>query len=344
MNLITLLLLNLILLSFPAFSNSTVVFEDNFDNHPDWSPTQGYGQGSGTINCNPGSCSSAPSGYIAYRIQGSEYIDKKQNTMNIDSTNYRGSSGKGFTYYNEVCDRCGWASDGLLAVKLASPTSGFSELYVRHYIKFQPSWIWNTTESPMIKMLHVFSHDGTGSVWDYFAPTPNKPLFIARPAKFTQGKDPVSHAGAIFYDGLDSEFGNGDKRSAYFPKPGGGNCDWNETGCPGDGNWHSWEYHLKMNSAPGVHDGEYDLYYDGVRIVHETNIAWHTSNGSMNRLWNYLAIGGNNYNHYALQSQEHEQWYAIDDLVISTSYIGPNYVIGGGPPADNTPPAPPTLN
>jgi len=52
--------------------------------------------------------------------------------MNIDSYNFRGTSGKGLTFYSEIFDSSsGWGSDGLLNIELNS--SGYEEIYMRFY-------------------------------------------------------------------------------------------------------------------------------------------------------------------------------------------------------------------
>ena len=52
----------------------------------------------------------------------------------------------------------GWASDGLLDIKL--DPIGYDDIYVRFYIKFQQGWRWlvGGDESPMQKFLHI-SHN-----------------------------------------------------------------------------------------------------------------------------------------------------------------------------------------
>ena len=157
----------------------------------------------------------------------------------------------------------------------------------------------------------------------------------------------INYTGAYHIEGTANEYlYSGGNSNDNFPNPNGGSCVWSEPGCPGDGGWHSFEYYLKVNSAPGVSDGVHKFWFDGNLVTNISNIQWATSSGqsSPRRLWNYIFIGGNNANAYALQSTSPEQWYAIDDFVVSTNYIGPNYVISGSSPPDTTPPSPPTLH
>lgn len=93
-----------------------------------------------------------------------------------------------------------------------------------------------------------------------------------------------------------------------------------------------------MNSAVGAEDGIAQYYFDGDLIMEVTDFAF-SDNGSQTspRLnWNYVAFGGNSYNHYAPLSQAAEQWYAVDDIVISTTRVGCS-------PTDSQVPEAPTL-
>lgn len=110
-----------------------------------------------------------------------------------------------------------------------------------------------------------------------------------------------------------------------------------------DGEWHTIKLHVKLNSAPGVADGVYEITYDGCLIKSLTNIKYlglGTEAGSYG--FNVMMIGGNTFNNYAgltyssignpSYSSENEQEYAIDDVIVSTTDIPSDYVIGGHTP------------
>jgi hypothetical protein len=94
----------------------------------------------------------------------------------------------------------------------------------------------------------------------------------------------------------------------------------------GDGQWHCWEYYMKANSAVGAADGVHRFWLDGVEVVDaskgfpNTNLDWSDSGSSTNprHYWNYVQIGGNNNNQFSPASQQAEQWYALDDVVVYT--------------------------
>ena len=317
-------------------TNPNVIFEDDFDSHPDWSPTQGVIPQSGDVNC-PAPCSSAPNGYNGYRIAASRYSDAGHNTLNIDSTNDRFDNGKAFTYWSEVCDSCGWASDGLIDVKLDA--AGYKDLYVRYYIKFDPNWQWKQgAPSPQQKLIHISNYDGAGNQWSYFQTGSHHPITSGGLAKWNNGNSDISHYAGFRYENVyypDYATPYHDRSMSFYVGTGnygGSGDDFWDTGMMGDGQWHSFEYHVKANSDVGVPNGEYHFWIDDQIVANITDLSWADSGSQVSprKLWNYVQLGGNNFNHYAPQSQEPEQWYAIDDLVISTSYIGPDYVIGSG--------------
>lgn len=103
----------------------------------------------------------------------------------------------------------------------------------------------------------------------------------------------------------------------------------------GDDGWHTVKIHVKMNSALGAADGVLQLFIDGNLSKELTNVVWREYYAEEQGGWNSFAIGGNAINRYSgltnLDPYESgaEQWYAIDDVVVSTTDIPADYVIGG---------------
>ena len=79
------------------------------------------------------------------------------------------------------------------------------------------------------------------------------------------------------------------------------------------GRWYCFEMMVKLN-GPGKRDGEQALWVDGRRIIHETNFRWRDSDILKLNLFKFGL-----YIHYS----EHDCTYWVDDLVISTDYVGP---------------------
>lgn len=90
---------------------------------------------------------------------------------------------------------------------------------------------------------------------------------------------------------------------------------------PRDGKWHCFEFYVKLNSAGGVADGVSKVWYDGALVGSTTNAVWiPLGDDPAQWKWNHAWLGGNNANLYL---PANEQWYAIDDVVVSTTYSGP---------------------
>jgi len=338
---------------------AAILFTDNFDGHSNWSPPQPEGD---TLMCVPGgNCSTpVPVGYNDYRIAAMESCsirDGNHNTLNINGNYPRGGTGKSLQFWSEPCysSSGSWGSDGLLGVTFAPQ----AEVYVRYWMKFPPNWIWDTTSgsSPMQKFLHISHNDPSlnAELWDFHDGTQNKPRFVPQFAKYGGGTYRIQFD--LPFSPLTAARDNSASNNYdyYFgPSP----FDWTSAGGPGDGQWHCYEYYVKLNSSGGTPNGFFRNWYDGHLIADETNIVW-VPNGDnpANWKWNHVWLGGNNSNQYVLQSTN-EQWYAVDDFVIYTPMspsdpacngqctadgrLPLNYVIGGGQPSDTTAPGAPT--
>ncbi|NLD38187.1 MAG: hypothetical protein GX654_15095 [Desulfatiglans sp.] len=297
-----------------------------------------------------------------------------RNTLNITGENARGGSGKAFNFYVEPLDASlaeDWTNDGLLVVAL---NGNYETIYMRYYIKFSDNWVWNDNGTSTIKMGHMQHTRPGGSYWSYFKDGDNWPAVVPGFAKeYASGTNFYWNGQAVFrmhirkqscyypsdgYNNMPDDVANDFFRYGLSDSVTnctlGSNClTWEDILM--DGEWHSIEYKLKGNSAKGVSDGEFLMYIDGHLAISKTNIPWADmgADASGTRAcsdcggrvvnppsdflgWNTVIIGGNaNIQRFSNTSNTNvEQRYTIDDLVIATSYIGPDYVIGA-------PPAPP---
>jgi len=314
---------------------AAVIFSDNFDSHPDWSPKQG-------TECydNNRSCREypPPSGYDGYRVQETVYSIPGHATLNIDAQNYRGTGGKALTYYSESnLNGSSWSSDGLLNIKLPN-TDGYPELYLRLWIKFQKGWVWSANNSALQKFNKISHFDG-GNPFLFFAEGNHHPSFFSQLGKWNGGKSDIayipgyrfettyfpSHGDPTIY------LGNPDGRIPGYNGYDGIGKDFAAPGMLGDGNWHCWEYYVRANSAVGAADGVHRFWIDGVELVDtkknfpDKDLDWSDPGSRANprKYWNYVQIGGNNDNQFAAAAKGLKQWYALDDLVVSTHYSGP---------------------
>ncbi|OFZ19582.1 MAG: hypothetical protein A2X94_14135 [Bdellovibrionales bacterium GWB1_55_8] len=301
--------------------NATALFSDTFDAHADWTPPQ---SSSGTtVSCSQGQACATPipMGYYDYRVaaaEGCSNLDGSHHTLNINSLHPRGAAGKSFVMWNEPCYSSGgsWGSDGLLGV--AFPPQ--NEVYVRFWIQFPSDWNWSTTSSPMQKFVHLSHYDVTNpaSVWDFFSGNQNKPRYVGGLAKYGSG----TYRTQLYMMPSPLTIAR-DNSASYTTNDylGAPPLDWTNTNAPGDGNWHSFEWYTKLNTAGGVGDGQAKFWYDGNLIHNESAVTWIPSGDLPSDFkWNHVWLGGNNSNLY---SPVNEQRYAVDDFVVSAHYSGP---------------------
>lgn len=297
-----------------------------------------------------------------------------KNTINITSDNARGGTGKAFTFYVEPIVASlaeDWTNDGLLAIKL---NGNYDTIYIRYYIKFSPNWVFDDNDSSALKMGHMQHTVSGGSMWQYFKAGDNWPIAVPVFAKENEGTYEYWGGDAIFrmairkqscyypsdgYNNMPDDVANDffrygiSKTSTNGTLGSSSSLTWKESLM--DGNWHCVEYKLKGNSAKGVSDGEWLMYIDDHLAISKTNIPWADmgADASGNTKcsdcsgrvisppsnfvgWNTVIIGGNAYiqRYPNTSSTDVEQWYSIDDLVISTTRVGTDS--GGSPPG--TPP------
>ncbi|OFZ19483.1 MAG: hypothetical protein A2X94_09035 [Bdellovibrionales bacterium GWB1_55_8] len=307
--------------------NATAVFSDSFNNHENWTPPQSQTGATNTCILGQICTTPVPSGYHDYRVAAAEScsnLDGNHETLNINDLHPRGGTGKSFVMWSEPCYSSGgsWGSDGLLGVHFPDR----NEVYVRYWIQFQPDWQWPTdvSPSPMQKFLHL-SHLNPSlatSIWSFFDGTQNKPRFTPQLAKFGGGSYRIQ------FDLPHSPLTAARNNSASFNSDvylGASPLDWTTPGpaglpAPGDGNWHSFEFFVRMNTA-GNADGAEKVWYDGNLVNSTTGIAWVPAGDDPDLWkWNHVWLGGNN---SVLNASGEEQWYAVDDFVVSDHYSGP---------------------
>lgn len=110
--------------------------------------------------------------------------------------------------------------------------------------------------------------------------------------------------------------------------------------------WHSFEWHFKNNSSPGIGDGLLEVWIDGNKSVNPTwnnGVKASMSTDPDDYGINMVEIGGNSFNLTSNIPDGATQDFWIDDFVISTTYIGQDYVIGGGEDDTTAPTSPSVL-
>lgn len=350
---------------FAGVANAAVVFETNFDAEDDWTVTQPTASDG---SCWAGSCGPW-TGYYNGRsycdpaMNNNFYIDAIPGYPTEESGTCYGGSGKCVTFWSEACTTTFVNSDGQFIKDLGQE---YSTLYLRFKIRFQTGWTWAAdtggNEYPQHKLFHI-QHFQDPNPWQYFgANLGNQPVGSGGIQVDVTGQAVGLYSGTRSYCGPD-----GANYSCYYPYNANivpdytwvsGTTDasgkdqldvtgdyfkrypyetWGSgTGRFGDGNWHTIEVMHKSNTWSGSDwnaDGELKYWVDGVLQISRANVPWNVCDNSSNcaesspvRGWRVISIGGNTNNYFSAGA---EQWYAIDEVVVSTTYVGTDYTIGG---------------
>ena len=327
-------------------SHAAVIFETNFDNIADWNTSgqyegnecsvRGYSDPANTCAATkyPGyDAQNYPIGFFnAFRSM--PYLSSSNPIASIrrlpgQLADHTGTgTGKAFIVYNHSNKTVPgyWAGDGIIGNFF--PGNSYPELYVQLWIGAQANWAWGARDSEVINQVKMFR------VFNYHSGTSGPNIF--------QGFSSGYLGPIILFDGIDVGYA-----MAYRCDPIA--SDYYCTNAPAyeqndyqtswgynlfDGAWHRLSMRLKMNTI-GSRNGIFELYFDGNQILNKTDVVW-VENGSTHTGWNGFMIGGNSDNAF----NGTDQWYAVDDFVVSTTAIPADYVPGGGQ-ADTTPPSPP---
>lgn len=131
------------------------------------------------------------------------------------------------------------------------------------------------------------------------------------------------------------EFAYGNSFSIYAQDAGGHNymdTGWEKImgGSRGDGKWHCYEIHLKMDTNGS--NGVAELWVDGNKSGSKSNVNFGANSG-----WEWFLIGSNQ----ATPNNGGCRYVDFDDIAVSnTGYIGP--FDGNDPPDPSDPPEEPT--
>lgn len=88
----------------------------------------------------------------------------------------------------------------------------------------------------------------------------------------------------------------------------------------GDGQWHTYEFRMVMNSSVNAKDGIVELYLDGVKQAAITNVPWRQSGvHSSVQGFNAFTIAGNADFVWAGQTNAEQQFYDFDHIEVCTS-------------------------
>jgi hypothetical protein len=325
---------------------TAVIFETNFDNLADWNTSGQYEGGECSVRgySDPANMCPAtnypgydpqnyPIGFFnAYRSM--PYLSTSNPVASIRRlpgplADHSGTgTGKAFIVYNHSnkTNPGYWAGDGIIGNYF--PGSSYLEWYVQYWIRTQANWAWGPRDSQVInqvKMFRVFNYHSGSSGPNIFQGFSSGYL---GPITLFDGID-IGYAMAYRCDPIASDYYCANA-PAY--EQNDTQTSWGQNLF--DASWHRITMRYKMNTI-GSRNGIFELYYDGNQILNKTDVVW-VENGSTHTGWNGFMIGGNSDNAF----NGTDQWYVVDDFVVSTTAIPSDYIPGGGQ-IDTTPPSAP---
>ena len=191
------------------------------------------------------------------------------------ANNPAGGGGKGFRH---------WRGDGQnnngggLQIELPAPAT---EVWVRFYMRYQSGFKWANNEPQYTK----------DHYWN-----------IGQNGQFTFGFS----SGAVYLHTYRGTVTNMRSSQTWSSIMGGS---------AGDGKFHCYEYHVRMdtNGANGIAE----IWYEGTKVLSLNNVNWNDGGGAR---WSYFGLGENQYN----PTNGGSMYTDYDDIAVSTTgYIGP---------------------
>lgn len=330
-----------------------VIFQDNFDAQPDFTSTMHTTAQSQVV----AEGNTLPVGWDAM-YQGTKWSPEtgyptKHASLEILASNTdktRNGVGKSAVHWRESYD-AGWNNFNSDSQIQTLFDQDVTEVYMEFWLCFSPNWAGrNYPDAGQSKIVRIGHYKGTGDpfngappsdpalgpvlFWDYL----QHPTY-GQQNNFALRGGPPGYNYQMDVNGLgiesQSNYGSATKGMAV----GGGdpqlvdhvnggilaNIDrydfiFHEQIWGLAGTWTKIGLYVKMNSAPGMADGVLMHFVNDERIKVESAIPWVGDNPEGLMVgWNYISIGGNDFFRAVPNDQLFEDWYAIDDLVVSDS-------------------------
>lgn len=368
--------------------HAEVLFQENFDDQPDWNSGMHVTDPPNTSYLN----NTLPEGWHALRQTPAwapstghpdrhEVIEISSESTSENPNRARGRKGKSFVTWRDSRSGvgAGWNSDGILFYRL--PSDGYNKVYVEFWINFSDEFIDTFYRAinggiGQGKIFRIMSHDFPDDFsklndgYTSFFGNDHKPAYYwgfsgtPEPYGFRNKISIYRHSGGKerndYVTGFPRAFGSGGDNSLWYSKSAmvGAGVDGSDTTIKdlrnggvisrgpvmadqvfGDESvWVKVGQYVEMNSAPGVPDGKLQIFINDQRILDGGGIEWVTVEQSANTKWNLIGFGGNDYFKEYPNELRHEQWYAIDDIVIRSD-LPDNLKSGNG----NSAPFPPKI-
>jgi hypothetical protein len=323
-----------------------VIFQDNFDAQPDWT-NELY---STATQLDSQSGDILPDGWdSSYTGLGFGRPHIEILASNADKT--RSGTGKSYVSWKEHNKAFSnqFASNSTLTRRIPGPNGiGVDQLYAEFWIRFDPTW---TAEFNLSKLFRVYSSRIGGNIQQFGGGGDSGPVLFF---DYEHNSNFGAFNNTAFRGGPWGENYNVSDWRASVPsgnqnflgtemlqqvadKENGGlipiggingiathNMVW---GPPATGQWTKIAFFVKMNSAVDAFDGEYMQWRDDLLMFKTAEVNYIRANTQgltpAEVKWNAIAIGGNDFiggtypNPIYPNSAEHEEWYSIDDFVVS---------------------------
>ncbi|WP_336366657.1 hypothetical protein [Marinobacter sp. C2H3] len=281
----------------------------------------------------------------------------------------RGGSGKSMVVWRDSTTGPDWMwnSDGIFSQYFPS---GLTQVYASFWIKFDKNWTpLGKTGSTKIFRIESWDQDGgfydafsdghisSAFLWNYgftdygarnflsFRADPQQTNYLVvapAPVETPRGFDGGSLS-LNFTDNIRDLNGDGvldNKVTSLLDlisgKPIGSDGGLVSHNSLWGTSWHHMEFFVKMNSQPGAMDGIAMQWMDGQLIFQNTKFPWMGSESPGGIKWNTVHFGGNSHFHAYPDSQQRQEWYAIDDITIRSD-LPSNRSISAGALAPNPP-------
>lgn len=296
--------------------------------------------------------------------------------LSSNASKARGGTGKSFVSWRDSYD-AGWNYWGSESMLVKYFPEGYDELYVEFWVRFGDNWTRkyvSGTPAAASKLFRISSWSGEGSEYQAFSGGELGPIVLWDHTINSYGvRNAVAFRGGPHGDnygfstgsisGLPRQLvGSGDLNmnftgdirgmgvngedpklpdrvnGGYIPLDPSVTISHDQIFGPGD-SWTKMAFYVKMNSKPDATDGIFRQWINDEQIFNVTTIPWIRSSSSEdeNAKWNLVAIGGNDFFQTYDNSERHEEWYSIDDVVIRNDI--PESLKNGG--VELAPPAPP---
>ncbi len=318
-----------------------VLYQQNFDNLDEWQSL-----GRSTLGPLPGDFNG---GTTAETWHPSEIPNSMPSIFisGQDLNKVFGNTGKSLVVTYEsiggLTPSGSWPSDGFLIKDF----SASNEVYVRFKMKFQDNFFSNADENGgTIKLFRIASYDGAPGTKTFGKQGVHAPIyFFDWGGHLTYG---ASHKHSFRCDDQGTNYYCANPAILDAPRTiNRGDMTGNFTSnvaplgakipdlvnggfLPSEGSvdhaqvygniWHTYEYYVKLNSSPGVADGQFKFWLDGQPLVDMRQIPWISQNGSMNAKWNRVIFGGNGTFDFNTNTSDpvtaRERWVAIDEILV----------------------------